>query len=79
MKAVPANIFKIYSVHCLNDPQTGDYSYLVTTTGGGLNYFSAATCPEMVRKFLTDHNRSEYCLFLDWHNYVVFAEPVPYE
>lgn len=73
-----SNIFRIYCVHCLNDPATGDYSYLVTTTGGGLNFFRKETAPPIVHKFLTDHNSPDYCLFLDWHNYVVFSEPIPH-
>ena len=75
--AVPSNIFRIYAVMCMNDPHTGDYSYLVVTTGGGLNYFTRATLPMAVEKFLSDHNSQDFCLLLGWNNYCVFSEKIP--
>lgn len=69
--------FKIYSVLCLHNPFDNKYSYVVQTTGGGLSYFSRELCPSMVLKFLELHNKQEFCVFLDWHNYIVYADPVP--
>lgn len=70
--------FRIYSVLCLNNRETGDYSYIVQTTGCGLTFFGSRTnVPAMVKRFLELHNKQEYCVFLDWHNYIVYADPVP--
>ena len=69
--------FRIYSVLCLHDPFSDKYSYIVETTGGGLNYFFGELVPPMVTQFLKLHNEKQFCVFLDWHNYIVYAEPVP--
>lgn len=69
--------FRIYSVLCLNNPHSGEYSYVVQTTGGGLSFFSKDMVPAMVTKFLKMHNEHQFCVFLDWHNYIVYADPVP--
>lgn len=71
------NTFRIYCVICLHDPSNNEFSYLVITTGGGLTWFDRKSCPPMVQKFLEVHNSRDYCLLLDWHNYVVFCEHIP--
>lgn len=70
-------VFRIYSVLCLHNPFDDKYSYVVQTTGGGLSYYMHELCPPMVKKFLELHNEQQYCVFLDWHNYIVYADPVP--
>lgn len=69
--------FKVYSVLCLNNRNSGDYTYLVLTTGGGLDYFTSENLPSLVRKFLDLHNKQENVLLLDWQSYIVFSETVP--
>lgn len=71
------DIFRVYSVLCLNNRSTGEYSYLVLTTGGLLSYFTRADLPAMVQKFLDLHNKQENVLLLDWQSYIVFSESVP--
>ena len=75
--AIPPNIFRIYACVCMSDPNYGGYSYLVITTGGGLNFFTRETLPLSVDKFLSDHNSEDYCLLLGWNNYCVFSEKIP--
>lgn len=71
--------FRIYCVHCLSDPASGDYCYLVMSTGGGLNFFRKETAPPIVHRFLIEHNSQDFCLLLNWPNYVVFSEPIPHD
>ena len=70
------SFFRIYSVVCLRNPMTGDYSYLVQSSGGGLDYFTKNLLPPMVQRFLDEHNKPENCLFLDWQNYIVFSKVI---
>ena len=71
------SFFKVYSVLCLNNRATGDYTYLVLTTGGGLSYFTSSDLPAMVKKFLQMNNDHEHVFLLDWQSYIVFADQVP--
>lgn len=70
-------IFRVYSILCMNNIHTGEYSYLVQSNDGLLSYFTSNELPAICRKFLELHNEQRFVLLLDWQNYLVYADPIP--